>query len=82
MRCVICNSPDIEKRVVEEEIHLEQDIVLVPIEMMVCLRCGERYYDRRTMRFLEEMEAKIVAKQVTLHFVGQVLKMPMATEGR
>ncbi|MDY6893024.1 MAG: YgiT-type zinc finger protein [Chloroflexota bacterium] len=74
MKCVICNSPDIEKKVVEEEIHLGQDVVLVPVEVLVCLRCGERYYDRRTMKFLEEMEDKIVARQITLHPVGQVLK--------
>lgn len=74
MRCIICNSPEIEKRAVDEEIRLGEDIVLIPIEIMVCLRCGERYYDRRTMRFLEEVEDKIVAKQVPLHSVGQVLK--------
>jgi hypothetical protein len=40
MKCIICNSPDIGKRVVEEEIHLGQDVILVPMEVMVCLRCG------------------------------------------
>ena len=74
MRCVICNSPDIEQRLVEEEIRLEQNIILVPIEVMVCLGCGERYYDRRMMRFLEEVEHKIAAKEVPLYSVGQVLK--------
>ena len=74
MKCIICNSPDIEKKAVEEEIHLDQDVILIPIEVMVCLQCGERYYDRKTMKFLEEIEDKIAAKQIALQSVGQVLK--------
>lgn len=74
MKCVICNSPDIEKKTVQEEIHHKEDVVLIPIEVMVCLQCGERYYDRRTMKFLEETEAKIAAKQISLRSVGRVLK--------
>ena len=74
MKCIICNSPNIEKRAVEEEIRLGEDVVLVPVEVLVCLSCGERYYDRRTIKFLEEIEDKIVAKQVNLRSVGQVLK--------
>ena len=74
MKCVICKSLDVEKKLVEEEIRSGSDIIIVPIEVMVCLNCGERYYDRRTMRFLEETESKIAAKQMNLSPVGRVLK--------
>ncbi|MBI4287129.1 MAG: YgiT-type zinc finger protein [Chloroflexi bacterium] len=74
MKCVICNSPHVENKLVEEEIHSGQDIVIVPIEVVVCMNCGERYYDRRMMRFLEETERKIANKQMNLSPVGKVLR--------
>ncbi len=54
MKCVVCHSPDIERRTIDETFQVESDIVLVPVELLVCNNCGERYYDRRTMRRLEE----------------------------
>jgi len=33
---------------IEEEIKSGMDIVLVAVEVMVCMNCGERYYDRNT----------------------------------
>mgnify|MGYP001561722907 FL=1 len=74
MKCVICKSPDVEKKLVEEEIRSGQDIVIVPIEVMVCLNCGERYYDRRAMKSLEDTKNKIANKQVNLSPVGKVLR--------
>ncbi|HID10197.1 MAG TPA: YgiT-type zinc finger protein [Candidatus Latescibacteria bacterium] len=74
MRCVICASQDIVKKSVEEELRLGNDVVLLPIEVLVCLNCGERYYDRRTMRLLEEIEDKIRAEEMDLRTVGRVLK--------
>ena len=74
MRCVICGSPDIEKKRVEETVRLENDVVLFPIEVLVCLNCGERYYDRRAMRLLEEAEEEIEARRMDLQAVGRVLK--------
>lgn len=74
MKCVICKSPNVEKKLVEEEIRSGSDIIIVPIEVLVCLNCGERYYDRRAMRFLEETESKIATKQMSLSPVGKVLK--------
>lgn len=74
MKCVICKSPDIEKKLVEEEIRSGQDIVIVPVEVMVCQNCGERYYDRQAMKFLEETKRKIANKEVNLSPVGKVFK--------
>ena len=74
MRCVICGGPDIEKKRVEEVVRLENDVVFFPIEVLVCLNCGERYYDRRAMRLLEEVGEEIKAKRMNLQAVGRVLR--------
>jgi YgiT-type zinc finger domain-containing protein len=43
MKCVICGSPDIKEK------NVENDIVMVSIKTLVCGSCGERYYDRKTL---------------------------------
>ena len=50
MKCVICNSPDVEFKKVEEEIRSGRNILLVPMEVLVCLSCGERYSDKKAMK--------------------------------
>jgi len=75
MKCVICNSPDITKKKVEEEIRENSDVILVPIKVLVCEECGERYYDRTTMKRLEEIEQSIKEKRMPLQKVGRVLRV-------
>lgn len=74
MKCVICNSEDIQRKQVDEEVRKGNDVILVPIEALVCLSCGERYYDRRTMRHLEEITEKIKSDKAELIQIGQVLR--------
>lgn len=78
MKCVVCNSPDIQKKHVEEEIKLEKNIILVPIEVLVCTNCGERYYDTRTMRKLEDIRSKLKKNELTVEDVGKVLRVDVA----
>jgi len=75
MKCVVCHSPDIERGTVDETFQVEGDIVLVPVELLVCNNCGERYYDRRTMRRLEEIEDQLRGKTLSLNPVGKVLRL-------
>ena len=75
MKCVICSSQDITRRKVEEEIRKNSDVILVPVEVLVCERCGERYYDRRTMKRLEDIEQSIKEKRASLQKVGRVLRV-------
>jgi len=56
MKCVICYSPNIEQKIVNEEIWVGDDVALIPLNVLVCNNCGERYYDRKAMRQLEEAE--------------------------
>ena len=58
MKCVVCHGNEIESMDVKEEIVIDDDIVYIPIKVPVCKTCGERYYDRRTIRFLEEIKEK------------------------
>ena len=73
MKCIICRGEDIQVTEVREELRVENDIVYVPIQIPVCCSCGERYYDRRTVRFLEEVEQKLKEGKMELQEVGKVL---------
>ncbi len=74
MKCVVCNSEDIQKKELDEEIRQGGNVILVPIETLVCSSCGERYYDRKTMRYLEEITEKIKSDKAELTQVGQVFR--------
>lgn len=78
MKCVICKSSEIEVRKVDEEIKLGSDIFLVSVEALVCLNCGERYYDTKAMRKLEGMREKLERKAVELEDVGKVRRAKVA----
>jgi YgiT-type zinc finger domain-containing protein len=73
MKCIICHGEDIQVTAVREELSIANDIVYVPIHIPVCRACGERYYDRQTIRFLEEAEQKLRAGKAHLQEVGKVL---------
>ncbi|TAN39778.1 MAG: YgiT-type zinc finger protein, partial [Nitrospirae bacterium] len=59
MKCVICKNSDIQKKTVEEEIKSGRDIALIPMEVLVCVNCGESYYDSRAMRKIEELKDRL-----------------------
>lgn len=72
MKCIICHSSNIVSREVDEEFHANNDIIKAPITVMVCGNCGERYYDRKTMRDLEKVREDIMANGYHSHEVGKV----------
>ena len=74
MKCVVCNSSNAEMKAVEEEIRSEKDILLIPLEVLVCLSCGERYYDRKTMKKIEEMRSRLKKHDLKVEEVGKVLR--------
>ncbi len=73
MKCLICHGEDIQVTEVREELKVENNIVYVPIQILVCRTCGERYYDRRTIRFLEEVDRQLKEGKANLQEVGKVL---------
>jgi len=70
---VICHGEEIKIKEVKKELYYNDNIVYVPVKVLVCQACGERYYDRRTMRFLEEVEKKLKTETVKLKEVGKLL---------
>ena len=73
MQCIICHSDEIQKRKLQEDFQLGDDIVRIPVEVLICRNCGERYYDRRTVRYLEDIERKVKAGKIPLKQAGRVL---------
>ena len=73
MKCVICKSSNIKKKEVREEIKRDLDIVLLPIEVLVCLDCGERYYDRKAMRKIEETKQRVEKRNLHVKEIGRIL---------
>ncbi len=72
MKCVICSSENIKVKEIREEFAVKDDIVYIPVTVPVCCSCGERYYDRRTMRLLEETKANLNHKRIELKQIGRV----------
>lgn len=78
MKCVICNGQDIQKKKVEEEIRTGKDIILIPIDVLVCQDCGERYYDKKNMKKIENIRSKLQKHDLEVEEVGKVLRANVA----
>ncbi|MBT4731377.1 YgiT-type zinc finger protein [Candidatus Woesearchaeota archaeon] len=74
MKCVICKGSDIQMKTIEEEIKSGNDIVLISLEVLVCQSCGERYYDRKTMRKMEVVRSRLRKHDLKVEEVGRVLR--------
>ena len=74
MKCIVCKGSDIELKTVDEQIRTERDIILVPMNILVCSNCGERYYDRQSMRKIEEIRKKSKNKELDVEEVGKVMR--------
>ena len=74
MKCVVCHGQEIAAQKVNEEISVGADIALVPVEVSLCQSCGERYYDRKTMQFLEKTRERLKKEHPPLQQVGKVLR--------
>ena len=75
MKCIICHGEQVSPCEVFEEIPVGSDIVRVPVTVRVCRTCGERYYDRATMRHLERVREDVVKDRARLEVVGKVLRV-------
>lgn len=78
MKCVICNGQDIKMKKVEEEIKYGKDIVLITLDVLVCHDCGERYYDKKNIKKIENVKDKLRKHDLKVEEVGKVLKANVA----
>ena len=74
MKCIICHGEEISLAEVFEEISVGSDIVRVPVTVMLCGTCGERYFTRANMRHLECVREDIANKRAKFDEVGKVLQ--------
>jgi YgiT-type zinc finger domain-containing protein len=74
MKCIVCHGEQISRAEVFEEIPVGSDIVRIPVRVMVCETCGERYYDRATMRHLERVREDVTRNKRQLQVIGNVLQ--------
>ena len=74
MKCIVCKGSDIEPKTVDEQIRTGRDIILVPMNILVCSNCGERYYDRKAMRKIEEIRTKLKNQELDVEEVGKVMR--------
>jgi YgiT-type zinc finger domain-containing protein len=74
MKCVVCKSTDIVKKTVDEEIKADANIILVSMDVLVCGNCGERYYDRATMRKIENLRLKLKNANLDIEEVGKIFR--------
>lgn len=74
MKCIVCKGSDIELKTVDEQIRKGRDIILVPMSILVCSNCGERYYDRKSMRKIEDIRNKVQNQELDVEEVGKVMR--------
>jgi len=74
MNCVICKGSNIELKTVDEQIRTGRDIVLVPMNILVCSNCGERYYDRKAMKKIEKIRSRLKNQDLEVEEVGKVMR--------
>jgi YgiT-type zinc finger domain-containing protein len=78
MKCVVCHSPDIAEKRVDEEIRIGDNIFLVDVEALSCRNCGESYFDRNAMRRIEEARTRFREQSVPFQEVGKVFRARVA----
>jgi hypothetical protein len=61
-------------KTVEEEIRWGNNILLVQMEVLICLNCSERYYDKKAMKKIEEMRDRLQKHDLDIEEIGKVFK--------
>jgi hypothetical protein len=59
---------------VDEQIMAGTDIVLVTMSVLVCSSCGERYYDRKAMKKIEEIRSRLRSQDLEVEEIGKVMR--------
>ena len=73
MNCIICHGDEIVSTLVREEVKVGKNIVYVPVKVLLCKQCGEKYYDRQAMRSLAKIQNTFRYQKERFTEVGKVL---------
>jgi YgiT-type zinc finger domain-containing protein len=76
MQCVICKSGTVKPGKVQAELKVDGDHLLVPVVAEVCMECGEAYYSKETMRYLERVREDFIHKNIAPPSIGRVYQVP------
>jgi DNA-binding transcriptional MerR regulator len=63
---------------VEEEIRWANNILLVPMGLLVCSNCGERYYDKKSIKQIEKLRSRLKKRDLKVDEIGKVFKARVA----
>ncbi len=74
MECLLCRVQKVEIKTLDMQIEVGRDIVLVPMNIMVCSNCGERYYNTENMMKIEEIKSKLKNRELDVIEVGKVMR--------
>ena len=62
-KCPVCGGEVVEKDV-EKLLRGGVHVAVVTVRAEVCLRCGERLYSQETIRYFEQIRAKLARQEV------------------
>ena len=74
MQCVICKSSTAETKILDMQIEVGRDIVLVPMNIIVCSHCGERYYNTEVIKKIEDIKSKQINRELDVIEIGKVMR--------
>ena len=74
MNCIICRGSNIKPKKVDEEIRKGNDIILVPLDVLVCSNCGERYYNKKAINKIEVIRSKLESQEVEVEEIGKIMR--------
>lgn len=74
MECVICKFSEVESKTLDMQIEVGRDIVLVPMNIIVCSNCGERYYNTDIMAKIEQIKSKQMNRELDVVEIGKVMR--------
>jgi YgiT-type zinc finger domain-containing protein len=73
MICIFCKGK-VSKKVVEEEVKVENNHVMVEVEAEVCESCHERYFPQGTIDYLLKVKRELKAGKKNLKLIGKVFQ--------
>ena len=75
MNCVICNSNNLVRKKVDEEIKINNDVIIINLPIITCLDCGERYYTKEDIHLIERTKEKLKTNILKKREVGKVFEI-------
>lgn len=74
--CTNCGGRHLTEKTVEQTVRGGNNMASVPVSALVCLDCGERLYDAKTVKRLEEVKRRLERGEVQgFQPIGQMYRI-------